>query len=59
MQTPTLDHTEPRQEGCRCTPYALCAECYGRLARHRADRQLDDWLRCWGNMPDPGAPKRG
>lgn len=58
MHTPTLNHTEPRQEGCRCTAYALCSWCYAGLERHRAETRMRDWLRSFGALPDPGAPKR-
>lgn len=58
MYTPTLDHTELRPEGGRCTPYMLCAECYGQLSRLRAEADLKQWLRAFGTLPDPGAPSR-
>lgn len=58
MHTPTLDHTEPRQHGCNCTPYALCHWCYAGLERHRAERDMETWLRAFGTLPDPRASKR-
>jgi len=56
--TPTLDHTEPRQEGCSCTPFALCQWHYAALERHRAEVKMREWLRTFGTLPDPGAPER-
>lgn len=47
MSLQTTDHSQPRQEGCSCTPFVLCAECYGRLERFRAEKALRDWLRMW------------
>ena len=58
IMTPTLDHTEPRQEGCSCTPFALCQWHYAALERHRAEVKMREWLRTFGTLPDPGAPER-
>lgn len=43
MTTATLDHTEPRQEGCRCTLLSLCPECYARVEQERAEALWQGW----------------
>ena len=58
MHTPTLDHTEPRQEGCSCTPHRYCPRCYQELERFRARAAIRQWLQAFGTLPDPRAPQR-
>jgi len=42
---------------CTCSTYALCPECYRGYERRAAESALREWLRTWGNVPDPKAPK--
>lgn len=57
--TPTTDHAEPRQEGCQCKPWSLCAGCYARLEQGWAKLELAGWLPKFGSRVNlPRAPKR-
>jgi len=49
--TETIDHTEPRQEGCRCTLLSLCPECYARVERDVARAMLRGWATA-SDIPD-------
>jgi len=44
MHTPTLDHTEPRQEGCSCTTWVMCDGCFARFEREWSMLQAQGWL---------------
>lgn len=48
---------EPKT-ACACNAYTLCPECYRTLELRAAESTLREWLRTWGNVPDPRAPKR-
>ncbi len=48
MTDSTLDHTEPRREGCRCQdaplPLTMCPECYARFEKSWAEIELLGWV---------------
>jgi hypothetical protein len=59
MHTPTTDHASlPEPGACQCRPWSLCARCARELQLFRHEAEIQQWLRSYGNVPDPGAPKR-
>lgn len=59
MHTPTIDHVSQAEPGaCLCKPWRICPRCALSLQKFRYDLELRDWLDLWGNVPDPGAPRR-
>jgi hypothetical protein len=48
---------EPKT-ACACNAFTLCPECYREVELRAAESSLREWLRTWGNLPDPKAPKR-